>query len=117
MIVKKDCTIIVILLLSLLFLRWNTTGPPYDRLPNGKVADGWPKKISTVFPGLPDSIDTAFQWPLDGKVYFFKGSYFYIWDSVSNKADGLYGIEQWRNVCDVYVCRKHSNPFCINSNS
>lgn len=89
-----------------LVYRWDPKAPsPFlPHAPRGQVEKGWPKKISEVFPGLPNDIDSAFRWHNDGQVYFFKGKYFYIWDEQRKKADGLYATHQWKNICDVYLC-------------
>lgn len=82
--------------------------PEWDRmqLPYQKVEPGWPKKISEVFPGIRNDLDTAFQWGYDSNVYFFKGKYFQIWDPNSEyNTRILYGIHQWQHVCDVYKCQ------------
>ena len=73
-------------------------------LPKGKVEDGWPKNITEVFPGVPNNLDTAFQWYHDKRVYFFKGSFYYIWNQSIGKVDGPFSIEHWRNICNVYMC-------------
>ena len=79
-------------------------------LPHSQTDVGWPKKISDVFPGLPSNIDTAFTWSYDGRTYFFKGKYFYIWDPKKNIADGLYAVDQWQNICNVYLCQVAPKP-------
>lgn len=41
------------------------------RLTENGIYAGYPRKIFSVFPGLPSSIDGAFTWSND-KTYFFK---------------------------------------------
>ena len=43
------------------------------RLTEDSVAEGYPKKISDSWPGLPDRVDASFTWN-NGKTYFFSGS-------------------------------------------
>ena len=89
--------------------KWDKPAPSWDRnvIPTDTVADGWPKITTTVFPGLPARIDTAFTWNYDYNTYFFKGKYMYIWDFKTNKADGPYYAfnKGWQNVCDIYQCQ------------
>ena len=67
-----------------------------------RVSAGYPKKISAVFSGIPDNLDTAFRWYWDGKAYFFKGHFYYIWNNSLNRADGPYLSKYfWKNVCFV----------------
>lgn len=89
-----------------LVYRWDklASTPNLPHYPVGAVEMGWPKKISEVFPGVPDNIDTVFRWYHDGGVYFFKGKYFYIWNEKDKKAVGKYATHQWKNICDVYMC-------------
>lgn len=47
------------------------------RLTENGVFPGYPKKISSVFFGLPGSLDAAFTWSND-KTYFFKVNTFYM---------------------------------------
>merc|ERR1712107_334153 len=37
------------------------------------IADGYPRKISDDWSGLPSNIDAAVTWPDNGMTYFFKG--------------------------------------------
>jgi len=41
------------------------------------MANGYPKKITLEFPGLPSSIDAAFVWSGNGRPYFVKGGDYY----------------------------------------
>ena len=73
----------------------------YDNIAD-HVSQGYPKNISEVFPGVPNNIDTAFRWYYNGKSYFFKGKYFYIWEDYIVKATGPWRISrQWQNHCFV----------------
>lgn len=85
--------------------QWNSTAGPYDRLPNGRRSQGWPRRIPEVISGIPAIIDTAFNWKYDKRTYFFKDAFFYIWDASLIKAVGPYGIEQWTDVCKINICR------------
>lgn len=46
-------------------------GDKYWRLEDDGVASGYPKLISSTWPGLPSNIDAAFTY-LNNKTYFFK---------------------------------------------
>ena len=37
------------------------------------LAPEYPRKISDEFPGLPNNIDSAFEWGGNGKLYVTKG--------------------------------------------
>lgn len=47
------------------------TGNEVYRLTENGIYPGYPKKIISVFSGLPSNIDGAFTWSND-KTYFFK---------------------------------------------
>ena len=86
---------------------WDSTKIVQDEyhIPRGRVADGWPKKINDVFPGVPDNIDSAFHYYYDNKIYFFKGRYFYAWDKVKRRVKHQKPIKElWRNLCNLYMC-------------
>jgi len=57
---------------------------------NMKIASGFPKKINSVFKGIPDNIDAAFTWGKDGKTYFFKGPLYYKYNDKNNKVESGY---------------------------
>ncbi|XP_043191576.1 matrix metalloproteinase-24-like [Amphibalanus amphitrite] len=59
------------------------------------VDTGYPKRISEEFNGIPNKIDAAFTWRKNHKIYFFKGSQYWMFDYELAKA----GI---RGVRDVY---------------
>lgn len=65
-------------------------GDKYYRLTENAVAEGFPKKISEGWPGLPSSIDAAFTYK-NGKTYFFKGSKY--WRYNGRNLDGEYPKE------------------------
>ena len=70
-----------------------------------QLEPGWPKKISDVFPGIPNDLDTAFHYGYDSRVYFFKGRNFYILDEDdSSKTAIAYPLHQWGHICDLYKC-------------
>ena len=39
-----------------------------------KLAEGYPKPIGEVYPGVPDDIDAVFRWGRNGVTYFIKGN-------------------------------------------
>ena len=44
----------------------------------------FPKLITTEFPGVPSDLNAAFEWNLNGKMYFFKGKQhilIYVWQN------------------------------------
>ena len=43
--------------------------------PSRKLAFGFPKKISSLFPGVPDDVDSAFVWSGGQIIIFTKGSF------------------------------------------
>ncbi|XP_044752537.1 matrix metalloproteinase-14 isoform X2 [Coccinella septempunctata] len=65
-------------------------GDKYWRLTDTSIAPGYPKPISSNWPGLPGNIDAAFTYK-NGKTYFFKGSKY--WRYVGSKMDGAYPKE------------------------
>ncbi|XP_055315520.1 matrix metalloproteinase-14 isoform X2 [Sitodiplosis mosellana] len=62
----------------------------YYRLTENAVAEGYPKRISDGWPGLPGHIDAAFTYK-NGKTYFFKGSQY--WRYSGRQMDGDYPKE------------------------
>ncbi|KAI2810198.1 calcium ion binding [Blomia tropicalis] len=48
-------------------------GNYYWRVEANGIADGYPKRISTDWDGLPGNLDAALTWA-DGKTFFFKGN-------------------------------------------
>ena len=92
--------------------KWDFNGSNFH-LPDGKLASGYPKKIKDEFPGLPNDLDTAFRWNVDYQIYFFKGDFFYIWDSKTKSAKGVYQLEQWKNLCEVYKCPTEDTSSCL----
>lgn len=65
-------------------------GNKYWKLTEESVAPGYPKLISSGWPGLPGDIDAAFTYK-NGKSYFFKGSKY--WRYKGRKVDGDYPKE------------------------
>ena len=45
------------------------------------VDAGYPKPISAGFPGVPNNVDAVFKWAANGKMYFFKGSQYWRFES------------------------------------
>uniref|UniRef100_A0A7G3AQ15 Putative matrix metalloproteinase-19 isoform x1 n=1 Tax=Lutzomyia longipalpis TaxID=7200 RepID=A0A7G3AQ15_LUTLO len=62
-------------------------GDMYYRLTENAVAEGYPKRISEGWPGLPGNIDAAFTYK-NGKTYFFQGSKY--WRYNGRQVDGDY---------------------------
>ena len=60
---------------------FRSQGSQYWRMTGLKMDDGYPKPISRGFPGIPDNLDAAFKWRANGKMYFFKGSQYWRFDS------------------------------------
>jgi hypothetical protein len=49
------------------------------------VPNGYPKKISEVWKGVPDSIDAAISSQKRNQAYFFKEKLFYRFNDISKK--------------------------------
>jgi Hemopexin len=49
-----------------------SAGDNYWKLTEEGVAFGYPRSISSGWPGLPGSIDAAFTYNKNGRTYFFK---------------------------------------------
>lgn len=62
-------------------------GNYYWKLSEDAVEPGYPKYISSGWPGLPGNIDAAFTYK-NGKTYFFKGKQY--WRYNGRKMDGQY---------------------------
>lgn len=62
-------------------------GDNFWKLTDDSVADGYPKRISSEWKGLPGNLDAAFTYK-NGKTYFFKGKQY--WRYVGSKMDGNY---------------------------
>ncbi|XP_049547028.1 matrix metalloproteinase-14 isoform X3 [Anopheles darlingi] len=62
-------------------------GSNYYKLTENAVAEGYPKKISEGWPGLPGNIDAAFTYK-NGKTYFFQGTKY--WRYQGRQVDGDY---------------------------
>ena len=75
------------------------------RFPKGCVEKDWPKEIKCFYHGkIPNDLDSVYENPKEKKVYFFKGTVSYMWDTVNNTFVGTKPIEDWGNVCNVYKC-------------
>ena len=57
-------------------------GDKYWKYRNMDPLKGYPKLISSGFPGIPDDIDSAFVWSGNDKIYFTKGSKYWKFDPV-----------------------------------
>ena len=57
---------------------------------------GYPLKIAAKWNGLPDTIDSAFQW-INNKIYFTRGEYYYRWDENRNAISSGYPIKLERS--------------------
>lgn len=53
-----------------------------------KVEPGFPKKIASVFPNVPNNLDAAYRQYCSGINYFFKGKLYWRWNSTSGVAEG-----------------------------
>jgi len=53
------------------------SGDKYWKLTNYTIAGGYPRKISSDWPGLPDNIDAAVTWQEQKVTYFFKGDQYW----------------------------------------
>ena len=53
------------------------SGDKYWKLTSDSIAAGFPRKISSDWPGLPDNIDAAVTWRTHKVTYFFKGSQYW----------------------------------------
>ena len=89
-------------------------GDSYWKLTRDSVADGYPRKISQDWRGLPSNIDAAFTWESTKATYFIKGSKY--WKFVNrnpypgypkNIKDGFPGIPN--NVDTAFVCHMYSS--------
>ena len=49
------------------------SGDKYWKLTSNTIAGGYPRQISSDWPGLPDNIDAAITWQDRKVTYFFKG--------------------------------------------
>ena len=58
----------------------------YDDRTN-KIAPGFPKLISYVFPGIPPNINAVFIWAKDNNTYFFKGNLYYKFNTNEKKVE------------------------------
>ena len=63
----------------------------------GKVYDSWPRLISTVFPRVPNDIDSAYTTYCDYKTIFFKDDFLWLWqpnNKTQKHADGPYKVSK-----------------------
>ena len=58
--------------LSFLDATYFFKGGNYWKFINRIPEPGYPKSISGAWGGIPNNIDTAFEWAGNGKTYFFK---------------------------------------------
>ncbi|XP_058837525.1 matrix metalloproteinase-19 isoform X1 [Topomyia yanbarensis] len=65
-------------------------GDMYYKLTENAVAEGYPRRISEGWPGLPGNIDAAFTYK-NGKTYFFQGTKY--WRYSGRQVDGDYPKE------------------------
>ena len=52
------------------------------KLTKDSVEQGYPRKISNDWSGLPNNIDAAFTWTHNKKTYFFKGNQYWKFDNM-----------------------------------
>merc|ERR1719295_1797669 len=83
-------------------------GSNYWKLTRDSVADGYPRRISQDWRGLPDNIDAAFTWESTRATYFIKGSKYWKFENMKpypgypkNLRDGFPGIPN--NVDTAFV--------------
>ena len=82
-----------------------------------KIATGFPKFISDVFPGVPDNINAVFSWGKDGQTYFFKGPYYYKYNDKEQKVERGYPQQtsrRWKNMPNI-IDAIFSLPFKLES--
>lgn len=66
------------------------------------VEYGYPKKISSGWPGVPNDLDAAFHSEWFGATYFFKGTEYWEFNAVKNIAYPAGAIkDKWKNVCSA----------------
>jgi len=84
-------------------------GELYWKLTDDSVAEGYPRRISADWDGLPGGIDAAFLWPQTGMTYFFKGTKY--WKYKNQRAidgypklisDGFGGIPNYVDAAFVF---------------
>ena len=64
-------------------------GNVYYRLtPENGVDDVYPLSLPLSWPGLPDTVDAAFQY-LNGKTYFFAGPNYYRYDDEADEVNAM----------------------------
>lgn len=83
-------------------------GSNYWKLTRDSVAEGYPRRISQDWRGLPDNIDAAFTWESTRATYFIKGSKYWKFENMKpypgypkNLRDGFPGIPN--NVDTAFV--------------
>ena len=75
---------------------WRFTG-------SGQMDEEYPKLIREGFADIPDNVDAAFVWPVNNKIYFFKGSQYWKFDpDKSPPMDSTYPrpVSNWDGVPD-----------------
>ena len=72
-----------------------------------EMDDGYPRLISSGFPGMPNDLDAAFVWPHNGHYYFFKGSQYWRFEwnlngtgQLGASSDYPQPISLWKGVPD-----------------
>merc|ERR1711925_22239 len=69
----------------------------------GVMDEGYPKELRKGFEGIPDNVDAAMVWPVNNKIYFFKGSKY--WKLDPDRKPSVAGsyprpIENWDGIPD-----------------
>lgn len=63
-----------------------------------RVAEGYPRPINQVFATLPNDLDSAFYYPLNGRTYFFKGDQYWRYSGTTADAGYPLDISLWNGI-------------------
>ena len=73
-------------------------GDEYSKLTDDNVAQGYPRKISQDWPGLPNNIDAAVTWKARDVTYFFKGDQYWRFTGQSPSSGYPRNISVWQGL-------------------